>query len=124
MQLSPDPAYDHKLVDRIVVYLQTKDPSLFPFTAGFDEARRRAFMRDLREALTILQDSGSARKTSASGFIMSDQLLHNVVGEWRAANGDWPRGSDPRDATTSLGSINAEDARPTIVPPDQARKRR
>ena len=62
MQLSPDPAYDHKLVDRIVVYLQTKDPSLFPFTAGFDEARRRAFMRDLREALTILQDSGSAQK--------------------------------------------------------------
>ncbi len=124
MQLSPDPAYDHKLVDRIVVYLQTKDPSLFPFTAGFDEARRRAFMRDLREALTILQDSGSARKTSASGFIMSDQLLHDVVGEWRAANGDWPRGADPRDATTALGSINFEDARPTLVPPDPARRRR
>lgn len=124
MQLSPDPAYDHKLVDRIVVYLQTKDTSLFPFTAGFDDARRRAFMRDLREALTILQDSGSARKTSAAGFIMSDQLLHNVVGEWRAANGDWPRGADPREATTSLGSINAEDARPTIVPPDAARRRR
>jgi len=89
-QFNPDPAYDHRLAERVVVYLQTKDPALFPFTADFDDERRRAFIRDLREALADLQDSGSARKTSASGFIMNDRRLHETVAEWAAADGDWP----------------------------------
>jgi hypothetical protein len=112
MQLRADPAYDHRLAERIVVYLETKDPSLFPFTAKFDDARRKAFIRDLREALADLQDSGSARKTSASGFIMRDKRLHDVVEEWAAANGDWPPGSDPRTYDTSLGSSAPVDERP------------
>jgi hypothetical protein len=117
MQLSADPAYDHRLAERIIVYLETRDPALFPFTAGFDEARQKAFIRDLREALADLQDSGSARKTAASGFIMRDRRLHDVVGEWAAANGDWPIGSDPRSYDTSLGST-----RPDVVEPPDASK--
>src|SRR5215211_8896202 len=106
-QFNPEPAYDHRLAERVIVYLQTKDPALFPFTAHFDDARRKAFARDLREALGDLLDSGSARKTSASGFMMKDRRLHDVVREWAAANGDWPEGSDPRDPTTSLGAVSS-----------------
>jgi hypothetical protein len=114
-QFNPEPAYDHRLAERIVVYLQTKDPALFPFTAHFDEARRRAFARDLREALSELTDSGSARKTSSAGFMMKDRRLHDVVREWAAANGGWPEGSDPRDPVTSLGAVSDEDAAPAPV---------
>ncbi|MGH2532525.1 MAG: hypothetical protein ACRDJW_09485 [Thermomicrobiales bacterium] len=103
-QINPDHAYDHRLAERAVVYLQTKDPALFPFTAEFDDERRRAFVRDLRVALADLQDSGSARKTAASGFIMSDRRLHEVVAEWAAADGDWPLGADPRNWNTALGA--------------------
>jgi hypothetical protein len=103
MQLRPDPAYDQRLADRVVVYLQTRDTALFPFTRAFDEERQRAFVRDLREALADLQDSGSARKTSASGFIMRDRRLHEVIEEWAAAGGEWPRGSDARNPSTALG---------------------
>jgi hypothetical protein len=114
-QISPRPAYDHRLAERAVVYLQTKDPALFPFTAKFDDARRKAFMRDLREALGELTDSGSARKTSASGFMMKDRRLHEVVNEWAAAGGGWPEGSDPRDPDTALGAVTDEDAAPIPV---------
>ncbi|MGH2559230.1 MAG: hypothetical protein ACRDJH_09205 [Thermomicrobiales bacterium] len=92
-QFYPDPAYDHRLAERVVVYLQTKDPAIFPFTANFDVERRRAFVRDLRQALGDLQDSGSARKTSASGFIMNDRRLQETIAEWAAADGDWPLGA-------------------------------
>jgi hypothetical protein len=112
MQLKPGPAYDHRLAERVVVYLQTKDPDLFPFAHGFDDARRKAFIRDLREALSDLQDSGSARKTSASGFIMRDQRLHEVVHEWAEAGGDWPRGADPRVPATMLGPTCCRPIRP------------
>jgi hypothetical protein len=104
-QIDPRPNYDHRLAERVVVYLQTQDPRLFPFTARFDDERRRAFVRDLREGLAELTDSGSARKTSASGFVMSDARLHQIVREWEAANGDWPRGADPRARITALGSV-------------------
>jgi hypothetical protein len=114
-QLSPEPAYDHRLAERVVVYLQTRDPALFPFTARFDAARRRAFVNDLREALADLTDSGSARKTSAAGFIMKDRRLHDVVREWAAANGGWPHGADPRVAVTSLGAVSADDEAPDSV---------
>jgi len=114
-QISPEPAYDHRLAERVVVYLQTRDPALFPFTARFDTARRRAFVHDLREALGDLTDSGSARKTAASGFIMKDRRLHEVVREWAAANGGWPRGADPRVPVTSLGAVTLADEPPAAT---------
>jgi hypothetical protein len=110
-QISPKPAYDHLLVERAIYYLQTRDPDTFRFTARFDAERRRAFVKDLREALGDLVDSGSARKTSASGFIMKDRRLHDVVREWEEANGDWPRGTDARNPITSLGTTSGPQIR-------------
>ena len=115
-QIDPEPNYDHRLAERVVAYLQTKDPRLFPFTARFDEARRRAYVRDLREGLAELTDSGSARKTAATGFLMSDARLHEIVREWAAAGGGWPRGADPRNPDTALGAISEEDAGPGLIP--------
>jgi len=115
-QIDPEPNYDHRLAELVVVYLQTKDPRLFPFTVRFDDERRRAFIRDLREGLAELTDSGSARKTSAAGFIMSDARLHQIVREWAAASGGWPRGADPRNPDTSLGAVSDEDAGPGLEP--------
>jgi hypothetical protein len=95
VQIDPRPAYDERLVERVITYLQTGDSRLFPFTEHFDEARRRAFIRDLREGLADLTDSGSARKTSAVGFIMRDQRLREIVETWAEARGGWPRGIEP-----------------------------
>jgi hypothetical protein len=103
-------------VERVIAYLQMRDNRLFPFTARFDEERERAFVRDLREGLAELTDSGSARKTSAAGFIMRDERLHDIVNEWAAANGGWPRGADPRQAITALGAISEEDERTATAP--------
>jgi len=111
-QIDPEPNYDHRLAERVVTYLQTRDPRLFPFTANFTPAQQRAFIRDLREALADLQDSGSARKTSATGFIMRDRRLHEVVQEWAAARGGWPRGADPSVPETALGASSPEDELP------------
>lgn len=108
-QFNPGPAYDHDLAERAIAFLQTRDSRLFPFTARFDAERQRAFVHDLREGLSDLTDSGSARKTSASGFIMRDRRLREIVQEWAAAGGEWPRGADPRNPVTSLGSINNAD---------------
>ncbi len=114
-QIYPQPAYDHRLAERVILYLQTRNPELFPFTAGFDDARRKAFAHDLREALSDLLDSGSARKTSASGFMMRDRRIHEVIAEWAAAGGGWPEGSDPEDPDTSLGSSSPIDESPASV---------
>jgi hypothetical protein len=108
MQLNPGPAYDHRLTERVIVYLQTRDAALFPFTADFDDVKRKSFVHDLREALSDLQDSGSARKTSASGFIMRDRRLHEVVQAWADANGGWPAGSDPRNPVSAVGPNGPE----------------
>ena len=62
-QIDPEPNYDHRLAERVVAYLQTKDARLFPFTARFDEERRRAFSSDLREGLSELTANGSKRAT-------------------------------------------------------------
>jgi hypothetical protein len=86
-QLYARPDYDHRLVERVVRYLETKDASLFPFTAGYGHEQRMAFMRDLRRGLAALQDSGSARKTAAVGFIMSDDELQEIIETWRATGG-------------------------------------
>jgi len=108
-QLDPEPNYHHRLAERVITYLQTKDWRLFPFAQGFDDARRRAFMHDLREGLSDLTDSGSARKSSATGFPMNDRRLMETVQEWAAAKGDWPAGANPANPVTALGSVSAED---------------
>ena len=118
-QFDPEPTYDHLLAERVVAYLQTRDPRLFPFTARFDEERQRAFIRDLREGLAEITDSGSARKTSATGFLMSDQRLEQIVREWAAAGGGWPRGADPRNPVTALGAVSEEDEGPGLVPGEE-----
>ena len=88
-QLYARPDYDHRLVERVVQYLETKDASLFPFTVNYGPEQRMAFMKDLRRGLAALQDSGSARKTSATGFIMSDDELQDIIESWRATGGGW-----------------------------------
>lgn len=110
-QIDPEPTYDHRLAERVVAYLQTGDWRLFPFSQHFDEAKRRAFVRDLREGLSDLVDTGSARKTSATGYVLNDRRLHEIVREWADAKGDWPAGADPRNPVSALGSISAEDER-------------
>jgi hypothetical protein len=89
-QINSKPAYEHSLVERVTVYLHTKDARLFPFAAKLSAEQQRAFIADLRDAMGDLQDSGSARKTSAAGFIMKDKHLQEVVAMWTAADGDWP----------------------------------
>jgi hypothetical protein len=96
-QIDPDPTYDHRLAEWATYYLQTGDPSYFPFARHFDADQRRAFKHALRVGLADLQDSGSARKTSATGFIISDSLLYNIVQEWAEAGGNWPRSADPQN---------------------------
>ncbi|MGD9713279.1 MAG: hypothetical protein AB7V46_14595 [Thermomicrobiales bacterium] len=102
-QIDPIPNYDHRLAQWATLYLQTKDPALFPFARDFDDARQRAFIYSLRVGLAELQDSGSARKTSATGFIMNDSLLHQIVQEWASANGDWPPSADPHNPDGLIG---------------------
>jgi hypothetical protein len=104
----PGQTYSHDLAKQAVEFLQTRDPRIFPFVARFDDERMRAFLTDLREALSDLTDSGSARKTSATGFMMRDQRLRDVVTEWAVADGDWPPGADPRNPVTSLGWVGVE----------------
>jgi hypothetical protein len=81
-QLQSRVAYNYYLVERVIRYLQTKDAALFPFTESMTPEQRRAFQRDLRDGLAELQDSGSARKTSAVGYIMSDDHLRDVIDAW------------------------------------------
>ncbi|MDF3016501.1 MAG: hypothetical protein K0R44_1726, partial [Thermomicrobiales bacterium] len=92
-----------------------RDRRIFPFTANFDEHQIAAFVRDLREGLSEVTDGGSARKTSATGFITSDQVLRRVIDEWSEANGDWPEGSFPQDSVTALGSSSPVDSPPPRV---------
>ncbi len=109
-QIEPGRPINDWLINRVVEYLHTRDSSLFPFTARFDAHQRAAFARDLQEALGELNDSGSARKTSATGFIASDETLRRVIVEWQNANGSWPEGSFPEDPVTSLGSSTPVDS--------------
>ena len=114
-QINPEERYNDQIMDRVVRYLQTRDPRLFPFTAGFDEQKQAAFVRDLREGLSMITDSGSARKSAATGFTTTDTSLRRVIDEWSAAGGAWPEGSFPEDPVTSLGSSAPEDSPPIQV---------
>jgi hypothetical protein len=114
-QIRPGSPYNDPLVDRVVEYLQTLDARLFPFAARFDEEQRRAFVRDLREALAEVNDTGSARKTSATGFIASTERLREALTEWSGAGGGWPEGAFPADPATALGSSTREDSPPPRV---------
>src|SRR5215218_5726649 len=78
----------------------------------FDEHQIDAFVRDLREGLSEVTHGGSARKTSATGFVTSDQALRRIIDEWGRANGDWPEGSFPQDPVTALGSSSPVDSPP------------
>ena len=89
-QIDPYPPYYDDLVDRVVEYLQTRDSRLFPFTAVFDADQQAAFVRDLREGLSGITIGGSARKTSATGYVASDRALRRVLAEWSSADGGWP----------------------------------
>jgi len=111
-QIDPEQRYHDWLIDRVVRFLQTRDRRIFPFTANFDEHQLAAFVRDLREGLGEVIDGGSARKTSATGFITSDQNLRRIIDEWSEANGEWPEGSFPQDPVTALGSSSPVDSPP------------
>ena len=102
-QIDPQQRFHDWLLNRVVRFLQTRDRRIFPFTASFDEHQLAAFVRDLREGLSQTTHGGSARKTSATGFVTSDQVLRRIIDEWSQANGDWPEGSFPQDPDTALG---------------------
>ena len=114
-QIDPGQRFHDWLMDRVVRFLQTKDRRLFPFTANFDEHQIAAFVRDLREGLSEVTHGGSARKTSATGFVTSDLVLRRIIDEWSEANGDWPEGSFPQDPATALGSSTPVDSPPVRV---------
>ncbi len=114
-QIDPEQRLHYWLIDRVVRFLQTRDRRIFPFTAKFDEDQLTAFVRDLREGLGEVIDGGSARKTSATGFITSDENLRRIIDEWSDANGDWPEGSFPQDPVTALGSSSPVDSPPAQV---------
>jgi hypothetical protein len=114
-QIDPEQRFHDWLMDRVVRFLQTRDRRIFPFTAEFDEQQLVAFIRDLREGLSEVTHGGSARKTSATGFITSDLVLRRIIDEWGQANGDWPEGSFPQDPVTALGSSSAADSPPVPV---------
>jgi len=104
-QTDPAHAFDQRLVERVIAWLQTRDTALFSFTARFDSERERAFARDLQVGLSDLTESGAKRGTSASGFLVSDKRLEEIVDEWAAAGGEWPKGTNPSDANTSLAAV-------------------
>ena len=114
-QIDPEQRFRDWLMDRVVRFLQTRDRRIFPFTENFDEDQLAAFVRDLREGLSDVTHGGSARKTSATGFITSDQVLRRIIDEWGQANGDWPEGSFPQDPITALGSSSPVDSPPRPV---------
>jgi hypothetical protein len=114
-QIDPEQRYHDWLMDRVVRFLQTRDRRIFPFTTNFDEDQLAAFVRDLREGLSEVTHGGSARKTSATGFVTSDRNLLRIINEWSGANGDWPEGSFPQDPVTALGSSSPVDSPPAQV---------
>jgi hypothetical protein len=112
VQRDPYPPYYHDLVDRVITYLQTRDSRLFPFTAAFDADQEAALVRDLREGLSGITNGGSARKSSATGYVASDRAVRRVLAEWSSADGEWPEGAFPEVPVTALGSSTSVDSPP------------
>lgn len=108
-QLTSEPLYDHDLARRAIEFLHTGNRRLFPFTQRMDAMQLAAFKRDLREGLGDALDSGSARKTSATGYVTSARRLNEIVQEWRAAGGGWPAGADPDALNTALAALDEGD---------------
>lgn len=103
VQRSPAPIFDQHMVDRVILYLQTRDSSIFPFTARFDDARMKAFVRDLQDGLSDLPDSGSKRGTASVGFPTNDWRLREILDEWAMAGGEWPQGTQADSINSALG---------------------
>ena len=103
VQRAPAPTFDQFMVDRVILFLQTRDPEIFPFTRRFDDAKMTAFVRDLRDGLADLPDSGSKRGTSSTGFPMNDWRLRGILDEWARAGGGWPACTQEDALYTSLG---------------------
>ena len=114
MPLHAVPLVNDRLIEAVTEYLQSHDARIFPFTANFDDEKRRAFDRDLRIGLSDLTESGSKRGTSSVGYITSDKRLQAIVREWMDADGEWPKGHDPHNplGVASLAS--------TLEPDDEA----
>ncbi len=110
MPLHADLLINERLIEHVTDYLQTLDPAFFPFTAQFDDARRAAFVRDLRIGLSDLTESGSKRGTSSVGYITSDKRLRQVVDDWASADGGWPKGQNPKNpaGVASVAPFDAE----------------
>jgi hypothetical protein len=103
VQRAPAPTFDQFMVDRVILFLQTGDREIFPFTRNFDDAKMTAFVRDLRDGLADLPDSGSKRGTSSTGFPMNDWRLRGILDEWASAGGGWPAGTQEDAINSSLG---------------------
>lgn len=103
VQRAPVPTFDQYMVDRVILFLQTRDVEVFPFTRRFDDAKMQAFVRDLRDGLADLSDSGSKRGTASTGFPMNDWRLRGILDEWASAAGGWPAGTQEDALYTSLG---------------------
>ena len=110
------PSVNDRLITLVMDYLHTLDPEYFPFTAEFDDARRKAFVRDLRIGLSDLQETGAKRGTSSTGNLASDKRLRQVVRDWAEAEGGWPKGQDPRNPFGVAGAAEFEDDDQTSAP--------
>ena len=103
VQRAPNPVFDQRMVDRVILFLQTRDTGIFPFTVHFDDARMKAFVRDLQDGLSDLPDSGSKRGTASVGFPTNDWRLREILDEWAAAGGAWPKGTEAASYNSVLG---------------------
>ena len=96
-QIDPDPTYDHRLAEWATYYLQTGDPSYFPFARHFDADQRRAFKHALRVGLADLQETVAARarrqRLVSSSATRPAQHRAGVGG----GGGNWPRSADPQN---------------------------
>lgn len=112
MPLHAEAPINSRLIQLAIDYLHTRDPQYFPFAAEFDDARREAFVRDLRIGLSDINESGAKRGTSSTGFITSDKRLQEIVREWAEAEGGLPKGQEPTnpDGVAPLARILGDSA--------------
>lgn len=116
MPLFAVPSVNDRLLELTTNYLQTLDPEYFPFAAEFDDARRNAFVRDLRIGLSDLTETGAKRGTSSTGYLASDKRLREIIRDWAEAEGGWPKGQDPQNPFGVAGAADFDDDEPTEAP--------